>query len=478
MGNLVEEEFIGRKNELAFLNRVYSEKGGQLVVLYGRRRVGKTQLLKQFCKDKPNVFYQCRKYTDEIQLKEFSAALLSYAKEDYLTPFSNWDNLFAYFKKLEGSQRLVIVIDEFPYACMANKSLPSVLQFAWDSFLSHLNIMVVLCGSSMSFIEDELLSEKNPLYGRATGIYKVLPMPYFDAAKFVPDFSDEDKLATISILGGIPQYLKQFDSTRSLKQNIIDKILLKGCSLYSEVEFLLYQELRETAVYNTIIQTIATGSTTFNEIMTKTQLEKSKLSVYLRKLIELNIVVKELPAGATPKQRAANGLYELNDNFFAFWFTFAYPNLGMLEMEDPLAVWDENVQKDLHQFCSRPFEKICMEYMYEMNKRKSLPFRFTNISRWWGKVTKQIDGKQQTTVEEIDILATDAKQENYILGECKYTNTPFDMTQLKKLRGKLALEGNVYYYLFSLNGFTQAVIDEANTSNNITLITPKDMFSI
>lgn len=476
-----QDAFIGRKNELTFLNKAYNSNKAEFVVLYGRRRVGKTELLKEFCKDKPNIFYLCRKYTDEIQLGEFSKTLLTYNGEQFFSTFANWDNAFSYFEKLQSDEKLVIVIDEFPYACSANKSLPSILQIAWDTRLKNCNIMLVLCGSSMSFIEDELLSEKNPLYGRATGVYKVLPMPYYDAVKFFPDFSDEDKLTALSVLGGIPHYLKQFDSSQTLQENIVGNILSKGTVLYSEVDFLLYQELRETSVYNTVIQSIALGSNSFNEILTKTQIEKSKLSVYLKKLIELNIVEKQFPALSSEKGKSnsTKGLYELTDNFFRFWFTFAYPNLGLLEMEDPIAVWEDEVVKRLHHFASKPFEEICIEYMYALNKEHKLPFRFSSIARWWGKVTKKgADGKPVTSSEEIDMIAADSKRENYILGECKFTNEPFDMGQLKKLQNKITLNGNIYYFLFSLNGFTDAVIDFAKNNDNIFLVTPHDILSI
>lgn len=476
-----KENFIGRQNELAFLNKAYNSNKAQLIVLYGRRRVGKTELLKEFCKDKPHIFYLCRKYTNEIQLQEFSKALFSFKNEQYYAPLQNWDSAFSYLQTLEDNNKFVLVIDEFPYACSAEKSLPSVLQIAWDTILKNLNIMIVLCGSSMSFIEDELLSEKNPLYGRATGIYKVLPMPYYDAVQFVPDFSDEEKLTALAILGGIPHYLKQFDSTFSLKDNIIGNILSKGAPLYSEVDFLLYQELRETSVYNTIIQTIALGGNSFNEIHVGTQIEKSKLSVYLKKLIELNVIVKELPALSSEKDKnnSSKGLYELTDNFFRFWFTFAYPNLGLLETEDPLAVWEDEVENNLHHFAAKPFETICLEYLFALNKQRKLPFRFSSAARWWGKVTKSTTNNAPvTTSEEIDILATDSKHKNYILGECKFTNEPFDLGQLKKLQSRITPDGNIYYYLFSLNGFTDAVINEATTKNNIFLVTARDILSI
>lgn len=481
MTKINQGAFIGRKNELAFLNRAYGSDKAELVVLYGRRRVGKTELLREFCKDKPNIFYLCRKYTDEEQLEEFSKALLARDGERFLSGFPNWDNAFSYLERLRTDEKLVVVMDEFPYACSANRSLPSVLQIAWDTKLKDCNIMLVLCGSSISFIEDELLSEKNPLYGRATGIYKVLPMPYYDAVRFLPGFSDEDKLTALAVLGGVPHYLKQFDSSRTLRENIVDNILSKGAALYSEVDFLLHQELRETAVYNTIVQAIALGGNSFGEILTKTHLEKSKLSVYLNRLIELNIVEKQFPAlsGERDRGKSAKGLYELADNFFRFWFTFAYPNLGMLETEDPEAVWEDAVAGRLHSFASRPFEKICVEYMYALNRERRLPFRFLSVGHWWGNVTrKDGDGRPVTTSEEIDVLAADGKRENYILGECKFTNEPFDMGQLKKLRNKTTLNGNVRYFLFSLNGFTDAVSEFAKNREDVFLVTPRDLLSI
>ena len=188
----------------------------------------------------------------------------------------------------------LLIIDEFPYACKVNESIPSILQVLWDEKLRHENVMIILCGSAMSFIEKELLAEKNPLYGRTTGIYKMKPLPYTDAIRFFPNYSDEDKLLAYAILGGIPHYLSQFDRNLSLEQNVKRNILRKGCALYNEVEFLLKQELRETAVYNTIVEAIALGCNSFSEILGKTQLEKSKLSVYLKNLIEISIVEKEV----------------------------------------------------------------------------------------------------------------------------------------------------------------------------------------
>lgn len=199
-----------------------------------------------------------------------------------------------------------MIIDEFPYMVKNNKEIPSILQNLWDNVLKEENIMIILCGSSMSFIEKEILAEKNPLYGRATGIYKMTQMNFYDAIKFFPNYSLEDKIYAYSILGGIPHYLKEFDCAKSIKQNIQDNILKKGCILYNEVNFMLHQELREIAMYNTIIEAIALGNTRLNDIYLKTSIEKTKIIAYISNLIELGIIEREFSADDKIKEQANN----------------------------------------------------------------------------------------------------------------------------------------------------------------------------
>ena len=289
--------FIGRKAELQFLEDKYRQKDGQLIVLYGRRRVGKTETLRQFCKGKPHIFFSCRECTDKMQLKNFSEKLLreNIPARSYITEFSDWEKAFRAITELPyGDAKKLVVIDEFPYMCKGNPSIPSILQNLWDEILKDENVMLILCGSAMSFIEKEILAEKNPLYGRATGIYKMKEMGFYEAIQFFPNYSDRDKILAYAILGGIPHYLKQFDSDLTLAENIKKNILTKGCTLYSEVEFLLRQELRETPLYNSIIEAVALGNTKLNEISIKSLVDDtSKTSVYLKNLIELEIVERE-----------------------------------------------------------------------------------------------------------------------------------------------------------------------------------------
>ena len=219
--------FIGREAELKFLQERYDKRKAQLVVLYGRRRVGKTETLREFCKDKPHVFFSCTQSTDRVQLSKFSRRMLQedIPAKQYISEFSDWEAAFRSVADLPyGDKKKLLVIDEFPYMCKGNTSIPSILQNLWDAEFKDKNVMIVLCGSAMSFIEKELLAEENPLYGRSTGVYKMNPMGFYDAMRFFPNYSPLDKVYAYSVLGGIPHYLSQFDPDLSVGENIKENI--------------------------------------------------------------------------------------------------------------------------------------------------------------------------------------------------------------------------------------------------------------
>ena len=474
--------FIGREQELTFLNESYNSNHAEMVVVYGRRRVGKTELITKFCEDKPNIFYAAKECSDGVQLQSFSKAIVSYAPEQFkfVDNFRDWEQAFSALTDIKTDKKLVVVIDEFPYMVRNNKSIPSILQNLWDHMLKNTNIMLILSGSSMSFIEDEILGYKNPLYGRTTGIYKLEPLPYTDAIKFFPNYSDEDKVIAYSILGGIPHYLQQFDPQKTVEENIKNTILRRGSILYNEVEFLLHEELREPSTYNTVIEAVALGNTEYNAILSKTLIEQRTLSVYIKNLTNLGILKKEKPSLSKPKENVGQnkGIYVLTDNFFRFWYAFCYPNLSLLEKGSVELAWKMLIKDNLHNFASKAFENIAIEYLYIINERGNLPSVFTEFGRWWGKVTKTDEnGKKITTSEEIDVLGK-APNSIYILGECKFTNAPFDMGQLKHLQNKLSLTGTIYYYLFSLSGFTSSVTETSKIENNVFPIDIKQMLSV
>ena len=457
--------FIGREKELQFLNERYESNKAELIVLYGRRRVGKTETLKEFCKDKPNVFYSCKECTDNEQLQSFSQIILQkdIPASKYIKSFANWEQLFKSILELNNKGKKLLIIDEFPYMVKNNKEIPSILQNLWDNVLKEENVMIILCGSSMSFIEKEILAEKNPLYGRATGIYKMTQMDFYDAIKFFPKYSLEDKIYAYSILGGIPHYLKEFDVTKSIKQNIQDNILKKGCILYNEVNFMLHQELREITMYNTIIEAIALGNTKLNDIYLKTNIEKTKIIAYISNLIELGIIEREFSADDKIKAQANNqrGLYKLTDNFFKFWYTYVFPNTSALELGDTKGVYDLYIKDTLNHFASSSFENICIDYLNLENIKGTLPFRFKTIGRWW-----------DNNNNEIDIYATDGK--SLLLGECKFKNSKVTIADYQDLKNKCCNEMPKYYYIFSKSGFKENLI-ELSKDENIKLISLEEI---
>lgn len=465
--------FIGREAELKFLNDKYQEKSGQLIVLYGRRRVGKTETLREFCKGKPHVFFSCTQTTNRVQLRNFSSRIL---KEDiparnYISEFDNWEKAFrAILDFPYGDHKKLLVIDEFPYMCRGDRSIPSILQNLWDAELRNSNVMLILCGSAMSFMEKELLAEKNPLYGRATGIYKMKEMGFYDAARFFPDYSDLDKVLAYAVLGGIPHYLRQWNPELTISENIRRNILTKGCILYSEVDFLLHQELRETSIYNSIIETVALGSTRLNDISQKSLIEDtSKTCVYLKNLTELGIVEREFSVDAKIKEHANSnrGTYRLTDNFFRFWYAFGFSNFSQLEDGDVEGVYQYVVEPALHEFASFAFEDICREFVREMQKKNELPFRYSKMGRWTGKTTVRDNSAPnglRTAETEIDLLCMDRDATKYLVGECKFKGSPFSYSEYLDTLAKLAPlkeKAQFYYALFSENDFDEKILSNA-----------------
>lgn len=472
--------FIGREAELAFLEERYAAKKAQLIVLYGRRRVGKTETLREFCKGKPHLFYSCTQSTDAVQLTRFSSMMF---REDipakkYVSAFSDWEKAFEAIADLPyGESKKLIVIDEFPYMCKGNESIPSILQNLWDAKLRDENVMIILCGSAMSFIEKKLLGEKNPLYGRATGIYKMSEMGFYDAVRFFPNYSDYDKILAYAILGGIPHYLNQFDPELSLNDNIRKHILTKGSVLYSEVDFLLHQELRETPVYNSVIEAVALGNTKLNDISQKSLIEDTaKTSVYLKNLIELGIVQREFSVDAKTKERAnaSRGFYRLTDHFFRFWYTFIFANYSQLEDGDVDGVFRYIIEPELHTFASLAFEDVCREFVRERQKKNMLPFRYAKMGRWTGKTTVRKSGGEELRMAdtEIDLLGISGNFKQYLVGECKFKHSPFSFADYLDVEAKLTPlkeKAKFYYALFSVSGFDKRIQNAGKENGGIYL---------
>lgn len=299
-------------------------------------------------------------------------------------------------------------------------------------------------------------------------------MGFYDAVKFFPDYSLRDKVFAYAVLGGIPHYLNQWNAELSVGENIRWNILTKGCVLYSEVDFLLHQELRETPIYNSIIEAVALGNTKLNDISQKSLIEDtSKTSVYLKNLIELGIIEREfsVDAGTKEKANSSRGIYRLTDNFFRFWYAFGFANYSQLEDGDVDGVYKYIVEPALHEFASFTFKDVCREFVRELQKDNVLPFRYTKMGRWTGKTTvrdKNAKSEMRTTETEIDLLGIDREAKEYLVGECKFKKSPFSYSEYLDAAAKLKPQNpkaKFHYILFSESGFDEKIIKEAEKEN-------------
>jgi len=460
----MREIFIGREKELADLNELYSQDKFQLFVLYGRRRVGKTTLLNEFCKDKDTIFYSAEQSNNKLNLEKFSSLVFNFYGENNLEPFSSWTNALSYIDERQNHKKLVLVIDEFPYLVKKNKALLSELQHLIDHKLTSGNLFMILCGSYMGFMEKEVLGSKSPLFGRRTAQLHMKPFNYQTSSKFLDGFSDTEKLELYGAFGGTPLYLHQINANESFEENIKRAYLKVTSYLYEETLLLLRQEVQEPGVYSAIIEAIASGHTKANEISTKIGEDSAKCLKYIKTLCELGILHKETPFGE--KESSRKTIYGISDFMFRFWYRYVFANRTLIETGAQQTVWAKRIEPDYNSYMGLVFEKVCADYLSAKNANGELPILFTSVGRWWG--TNSATHGQ----EEIDLVANDGK--DYIFGECKWRNEKLDISVFRELKAKADIfsknRNSTYYALFSKSGFTDAVINEAKSDSSIMLV--------
>ncbi|TYQ13006.1 UNVERIFIED_CONTAM: hypothetical protein Cloal_4052 [Acetivibrio alkalicellulosi] len=461
--------FIGRKKELKKLNEMYSTNSFEFAVIYGRRRVGKTTLIKEFCKDKKAVYFIAREANDIINIENFSKDLFNVTSPETAgtAKFVNWENAFEYVYSIAKNERIILVIDEYPYLAQANRSISSILQAHIDMKFKDSKLFLILCGSSMSFMEYQVLGYKSPLYGRRTAQFKIKPFTFFESVKYHKEFTNEEKAIIYGITSGIPEYLSKIKDGKSLKNNIVDMFLNENGHLYEEPASLLKQELREPSIYNSIITAIAKGASRLNEISTKCGMESNKCAKYLTSLITLGIVRKDKPVN---DENGRKSIYVIEDNMFKFWYKFVPDNMTHIVSGNPDILYKKVIEPQMSNYMGAIFEEICIQYLMIENYKDTLPIMFGQIGRWWGgnpTLKKQ---------EEIDIMAID-NNESVIFGECKWTKDYVDVSILDNLirRGDLFKYTNKYYYIFSKNGFNDNCIKKASGNKNVVLVEFKDM---
>ena len=459
--------FIGRERELNSLNKLYNSGNFEFVVIYGRRRVGKTALINHFIDDKQAIYFMGVESNAKQNLENFSRNIMEYtsgisAETSFLSFQSALETVF----RLSQRERLILVIDEYPYVARASRSLASTLQMLIDRYKDNSKLMLILCGSSMSYMEDHVLAYKAPLYGRRTAQIKLNPFDFEEVCHYFQNFSSEQKAMAYGIVGGTPQYLLQINDRLTIEENVKNTYLDTMSSLYEEPMNLLKQEVREPAIYTAIITAIATGYSRMSEISTKVGEETNICSSYLKNLIALGIVQKESPYGEKASKKS---IYSIDDNMFRFWYRFVPENASMIARGASDLVY-KRIEPYFSDYMGKVFEDICRQYLWKLLISGNTPIEFTSLGRWWG------NDPVHRCQAEIDIMGEQDKN-TALFGECKWTNEKIDLGVLETLieRSNIFSYKTKYFYLFSKSGFTKGCTDKAKELGNVFFINYDEM---
>lgn len=461
--------FFCRDNELRIMNKRYKADNFECIVVYGRRRVGKTALINEFCKDKKTIYFSALNTSSQENLHVLSKEIWSCKNPDSVSSpeYRSYEDALEEISRMGMEERIVFVIDEYPYLAKAENSISSRLQHLIDHVWCKSKLFLILCGSSMSFMEYQVLGYESPLYGRRTAQFKIEPLTYKETAVFNPQLSVSDNALVYGITGGVPHYINKLNVENDLDEALLDNLFERSSYLYEEPENLLKQELREPALYNTIITAIAGGASKMNEIVTKTGIESGPCAKYLKVLIDLGIVKKETPIH---ERQGKKTIYLLADNFFRFWYRFVPSNISAIQSGRIIRTYNQVIKSQLSDYMGLVFEKMSKEYL--LYYAENLPFEPVEIGQWWGT-----DSKKKKQIQ-IDIVATSVSENEFIIGSCKYKNEKIGIDELELLReyGEVFSRGKkCYYYIFSKSGFTDSLL-RCTETEDVKLVTLEDMY--
>lgn len=459
--------FINRQAELANLELRYQSGRAELFVLYGRRRVGKTELLRHFCEGKPHVFFIATLSSDFDQLASFSQEIWRFTHDSVPEGFTlpSWEAAFRALADLPG--RPIVVMDEFTYLISGNKAIPSILQKVWDELLRTTQVFLILCGSYVGMMEREILGYQAPLYGRRTGSYLLPALDLPAAAAFFPAYSPIQQIEAWAVLGGMPYYLTIFSDQADIFANIHAHVLDSQGTLRREPQLLLMEELREPRNYFSILRAIAQGSTRLNEISQAARVGDAPTTArYLDILQDMRVVSRSVPATESRPEKSKRGLYRIVDGFLRFWFRYVHQNQGSLDLGLADAVLAQRLRPTFDQFVSYAFEEAARAHVARLARQGQLTFLPERVGSWWDRTG------------EVDVVAISDVDGALLLGECKWSVNPVGTDVLDDLQRKARLvdpEGrwpSVSYALFAKAGFTPALVARA-TAEDVRLVEPE-----
>lgn len=459
------QPFVDREKELEFLEQEYRREGSSLVILYGRRRVGKTALATKFMEGKPALYFLVTEESEQQNRNAFKDAVADFCGNELLKSASltQWEPIFKALCEKKSDQKLLLILDEFQYLGKSDPAFPSVFQKIWDTFLKQQPVMVILCGSLISMMESQTLSYSSPLYGRRTGQLRLRQIPFSHYGQFFPEKSHKDLIEYYAVTGGVPKYIELFHDTGDIYTAIQGSILSKSSFLFDEPNFLLQREVSEIGSYFSVMKAIAAGNQKLGKIAGVLEVKQTGLSKYLKTLVDLDLLEREVPVTEENPEKSKRGLYKIKDNFMLFWFRFVYPNMGLIESGNEQAAMNRIRANLVDHHISYIYEDVCREKMWQLAAAGQWDFLFDKVGRWWNGNT------------EIDLIALDSQGANIIFGECKYWEGPVGVNVLNSLMEKtkeVEWKRNgrkEYFVLFSISGFTEELEKLAASRKDILL---------
>ena len=466
------ESFIGRRSELAVLEKQYERKSG-FVVLYGRRRVGKTTLIKEFIKGEPALYFLASREAEALNIRRFAGDMAEFVGQPALKEgsYTDWRPLFKAFADHEASERKVLVIDELPYLVKGNPAFPSVLQYAWDELLRDANVMLVICGSSVHMMRDVALSHDSPLYGRRTAQIRLKPMRFSEMASGFPEYGFSDLVDLFALTGGVPKYFEFFEPIDRFEECVKENVFSTSGFLYEEPRFLLDEDIRDPMNYLSILRAVSAGNRRQSDIAGMLGRKTGEMSPYLKTLAGLGFIERRVPFTEKYPERSKSGLYYICDTFVDFWFRYVQPFTGELEMGNMRPSLEAVGRTFQSNFVPFVFETVSRQAFADLCAAGQIDFAPSRIGSYWNR---------RGSVE-IDVGAVDNSSGRCFFGECKYRERePVSMGDFEVLRVKAESVPGPFdvpplFGLFSRTGFSKELRAHAAGTSDVVLVNENEV---
>ena len=457
--------FYGRNEELKKLEKEFL-KDNSLVSIYGSRRIGKTSLINKFIKDKKSIMFQAKEVSNNDNLKSFSIRIREMFNQNDEYVYSSWEKAFDAAISLFNNEKGIIVIDEYPYLVKSFSGISSIIQEIYDNKLKNSKIMLILAGSNLSFMEQELNNKQSPLYKRITLKMKVNKLPFNEAALFLKDYSSEDKVKFLCVFGEYPYYLSKIDTKLSFKENIIDLLFNENSILLEVPKMVLSNSSREQSFYNSILLALAGKKKGVSEISKIMNEEVTKVNKYLKTLVDAEIVVKKDMYNSKRET-----YYYILDPVLRFYYKFLLRNIDKIEAGYGPALY-EKMSDEIDQFISYSFEDVSISYMEYLGKKGKLNGIFYPIQNLI------IDKSELNRSIEIDGIAKDGN--NLLVMESKFKNSKISISEFLKMKENTSIKmfssiKRIDYYIISKSGFDDSLLNLKES--NLHLITLEEMFN-